>query len=158
MLLSKINKVPKGNLCEFAWQPFHYSLSCTCSEPNFFQKSKQKGKAKMSKKLKQAKVNFYPEQHEKLQAMAKANDSTISQFIREQIDFNLSDEDIKKRYKKHNPNAHKKADPKLIYEIAKIGNNLNQIAKYINTKKNDVNTIQILESLVSIEKEIKSLL
>ena len=109
-------------------------------------------------KLKQAKVNFYPEQHEKLTAMAKANDSTISQFIREQIDFNLSDEDIKKRYKKYNPNSHKKADPKLIYEIAKIGNNLNQIAKYINTKKNDINTIDILQSLVSIEKEIKSLI
>lgn len=111
----------------------------------------------MSKKLKQAKVNFYPEQHAKLVAMAKANDSTISQFIREQINFNLSDEDIKRRYKKHNPNAHKKADPKLIYEIAKIGNNLNQVAKYINTKKNDVNTLEILQNLVSIEKDLKSL-
>jgi len=112
----------------------------------------------MSTKLKQAKVNFYPEQHEKLVAMAKANDSTISQFIREQINFNLSDEDIKKRYKKHNPNAHKKADPKLIYEIAKIGNNLNQIAKQINIKKDDINTLEILQSLVSIEKDLKSLI
>ena len=109
-------------------------------------------------KLKQIKVNFYPEQHEKLVAMAKANDTTISQFIREQINFNLSEEDIKKRYKRHNENEYKKADPKLIYQIAKIGNNLNQIARYINIKKNDVNTLEILQSLVNIEKDLKKLI
>ena len=43
----------------------------------------------------------------------------------------------------------------LIYEVSKIGNNLNQIAKYVNTQK--ALDLQILEKLVEIEKHLESL-
>jgi hypothetical protein len=43
----------------------------------------------------------------------------------------------------------------LIYEIAKIGNNLNQIAKYVNTEK--ALDFRVLEKLIEIEKHLENL-
>jgi hypothetical protein len=43
----------------------------------------------------------------------------------------------------------------LLYELNRIGNNLNQISKYVNQEKSL--DIQVLQTLVSIEKEIKKL-
>lgn len=45
-------------------------------------------------------------------------------------------------------------EKELIFEINKIGNNLNQIAKAINSREDK---IDILTELVEIEKAIKSL-
>lgn len=44
-----------------------------------------------------------------------------------------------------------------IYQLKKIGNNLNQMAKKINMDKTIKNNIELLEKLVSIENEIKKL-
>jgi len=53
----------------------------------------------------------------------------------------------------------KKINTKLtqdfLYELNKIGNNLNQISKNVNTKKSI--DIQVLKKLVDIEKSIKDL-
>ena len=43
----------------------------------------------------------------------------------------------------------------LIYEVSKIGNNLNQISKYVNTEK--ALDFQVLEKLIEIEKHLESL-
>ena len=43
-----------------------------------------------------------------------------------------------------------------IFQLQKIGNNLNQIAKNLNSKKTDIPNSKILESLVRIEKLIES--
>jgi len=43
-----------------------------------------------------------------------------------------------------------------IREISKIGQNLNQIARFCNTHKSNSDTVQILTALVSIEKKIDS--
>ena len=43
-----------------------------------------------------------------------------------------------------------------IIQLARIGNNLNQIAKYVNTQKDEVNKIELLKVIVSIEKELKN--
>lgn len=48
----------------------------------------------------------------------------------------------------------KKMDQDLIYEINRIGNNLNQIAKKANS--NELAGIQLLAELVEIEKAIKN--
>jgi len=112
----------------------------------------------MSEKLKQVKVNLYPHQHEQIKNLAKSNNITIAQYIREQLDLNLDPKDTRKIYTETQKKVYKETDPKLLYELNKIGNNLNQIARVLNQKKDDVNTVEILQSLVSIEKEIKSLL
>ena len=112
----------------------------------------------MSKKLKQVKVNFYEEQHNFLKAKAKENNMTIAQFIRQQLNINLDDKDVKNRYKNKEEKELTKKDEMLIYQVSKIGNNLNQIAKVLNTKKDDINTLDILQSLVKIEADLKELL
>ena len=43
----------------------------------------------------------------------------------------------------------------LIYEVSKIGNNLNQISKYVNTVK--ALDFSVLEKLIEIEKHLESL-
>ena len=111
----------------------------------------------MSEKYKQVKVNFYPEQHKILSDAAKEKKQTIAQYIREKLDLNIDEKEVKKRYRNKEEKAMTKKDEMLIYEINKIGNNLNQIAKYINTKKDNVDTIEILQSLVEIEKKIKEI-
>jgi len=42
-----------------------------------------------------------------------------------------------------------------IYHIQKIGNNLNQIAKQMNTKKSDVPNSEILKLLIDIKNDIE---
>ncbi len=48
------------------------------------------------------------------------------------------------------------ADRKILHELHRIGNNLNQIARYANTKK--VLDRQVLASLARIEEDLKGLL
>ena len=62
------------------------------------------------------------------------------------------------RFKLNNINKIKtsKCDKNLIYEINKIGLNLNQIAKYTNSKK--VLDKIILEQLIQIEKQLNNIL
>jgi len=43
-----------------------------------------------------------------------------------------------------------------IREIRRIGQNLNQIARFCNLHKSDADTVQILSALVSIEKKLDS--
>lgn len=52
----------------------------------------------------------------------------------------------------------KPVDPKLLYELNKIGVNLNQIAKYCNAKKSDINLIEVALRLRSIEQALKGLI
>ncbi len=111
------------------------------------------------KKYKQVKVNFYPEQHQFLSELAKKNNQTIAQFIREKLNLSLNEKEVKSRYSKSDEKEnYKKADPKLIYQLNKIGNNLNQIARVVNTKKADYNSVEILKSLNEIQQMMKSLL
>ena len=48
-----------------------------------------------------------------------------------------------------------KSDPKLLYELNRIGVNLNQIARKLN--QNDVNSLAILSVLSEIEQELRKL-
>jgi len=52
---------------------------------------------------------------------------------------------------------HPKADPELIRQLARIGNNLNQIARWANTYKRFADAVQVIEVLLAIEKAIREL-
>jgi hypothetical protein len=45
-------------------------------------------------------------------------------------------------------------DQALIFEIAKIGNNLNQIARWVNTYRSTVDSVQVLVALSAIERQL----
>lgn len=48
----------------------------------------------------------------------------------------------------------RKADPELLRELAKIGNNLNQIAKWANTYKTEADAVQVVQALIAIERAL----
>ncbi|MGH0004874.1 MobC family plasmid mobilization relaxosome protein [Pseudovibrio ascidiaceicola] len=48
-------------------------------------------------------------------------------------------------------------DPNLIRELARIGNNLNQVAKWANQQKSAVQAVEVVAHLSAIEDELSSL-
>lgn len=58
-----------------------------------------------------------------------------------------------KLHKKQRRKTHK-ADPELLRELAKIGNNLNQIAKWANTYKTEADAVQVVQALIAIERSL----
>jgi len=109
-----------------------------------------------TKKYKQVKINFLPEQHQILTDLSAEKNMTIAQFIREKLSLTLNKN--RAEYKRHKQVVYKDSDPKLIYELNRIGNNLNQIARVVNMRKTDFNKIEILKSLNEIQQMVKSLL
>lgn len=51
-----------------------------------------------------------------------------------------------------------KADPELVRGISLLGNNLNQLARWCNTYKKEVEATEVLFLLLSIETEMKKLI
>jgi len=47
-------------------------------------------------KLKQAKVNLYPNQHKLLVERAKENGTNVSEYIRQKLDLTLDENDVRK--------------------------------------------------------------
>ncbi|NOG58868.1 MAG: plasmid mobilization relaxosome protein MobC [Proteobacteria bacterium] len=43
-------------------------------------------------------------------------------------------------------------------QVARIGNNLNQIGRWANTYKNTASTIEVVSQLIAIERELKRLI
>jgi len=83
----------------------------------------------MSEKMKQIKVYFPPKDFERLKTEAKNQNLTMSEFIRNSVNSKLENAPapkIKKVYKVTNPN--------LLFFISNIANNINQIAKKLNSK------------------------
>ena len=49
------------------------------------------------------------------------------------------------------------ADPALVRELARVGNNLNQLARWANRDKGGVEALAVLARLVEIERELVAL-
>ncbi len=84
----------------------------------------------MPSKLIQTKVNFRPEVHANLKAIAESEGLTIAEYIRKQLSTS-----IEKAPKPKVTRVYKTIDPKLLYELRMIGNNLNQLTLLCNMKK-----------------------
>jgi len=94
----------------------------------------------------------------------------LSKQIRKTIRFSEDEfTQIEDKLKEHNLSfsefsrsaiLRKKIKTKLtldyIFQLQKIGNNLNQIAKGLNSQKSDIPNSEILRKLVDIEKLIES--
>lgn len=78
-------------------------------------------------KYKQVKVNFSIEDHAKLSTIALAQNKTIAELIRSHFDTKIENAPQRNRTV-----VYKNADPRLLYELNKIGNNINQIARHLN--------------------------
>jgi len=108
----------------------------------------------MSSKLKQVKVNFRLETHAQIEFLATESNLTIAEWIRLQLDNKMSfGTEARER---PTTKEHKRADPKLLYSLHKIGNNINQISHNCNINKSIDR--EVLASLIRIETELKTLL
>ena len=105
----------------------------------------------MSKKYKQVKVNLDEEVHHKLKEFCDARNITMAEYFRNQINTKIDDARDPQQKR-----VHKTTDPKLLYHLNKIGNNLNQIARHLN--EGNSLEIQVLAELTNIEQSLKEFL
>ena len=105
-------------------------------------------------KYRPIKVNVTPEHYDELLEKAQSNDQTIAQFVRSELNIDLG---IKPRTRKKRSDAGEfnKVDPSLLYQVSKIGNNLNQIAKHLNSGTSQ--DVEILSTLLEIRNEMQRL-
>ncbi len=93
-------------------------------------------------KDKRVTIRFTDDEYNQLKAKADELDISLSTYIRKKTLGNRE-------------RISTKCDKKLLYEINRIGNNLNQIAKHCNINKS-VDKL-VLKSLVEIEKKLNDL-
>jgi transcriptional regulator with XRE-family HTH domain len=97
-------------------------------------------------------IRFTEEEVKKLQRLAEAKGLTISELIRLKVlDLPIPNRISPERLAKKNEDFRK-----LLYEVNKIGVNINQIARYCN-KYREVD-VYVLEKLLEIERNLKKLL
>jgi hypothetical protein len=83
-------------------------------------------------------------------------------FKRKADELNLSmSEMVRSSYTRIDAKVEKKvvhsADPKLIFQLAKIGNNVNQIARILNQNgESNLDNLEILKSIESALEDIKN--
>lgn len=101
--------------------------------------------------------------------LKKKRGKFLSKNVRKTIRFSIEEfSQIEEKLSEHNLTfsefsrgaiLNKKIKTKLttdyIFQLQKIGNNLNQIAKNLNSKKSDIPNSEILKTLVKIQNDIK---
>ena len=102
----------------------------------------------MEKKRHRITIRLTDEELQKIREKAKENSTSISDLFRQSV---LGKSAMRRKQK-----IDCEAVKMLVYEINKIGVNLNQIAKKINTSR-DID-IQVLEHLRNIEYALSELL
>jgi len=95
----------------------------------------------------QVKVNFFPDDHDKLLQLAISENKTIAQLIRSKFSFEIENAPMPRQIA-----IYKHTDPKLLYEIRRIGVNINQAVKKLHQG-------QMLEKriLIKIYEEVSNL-
>ncbi len=86
----------------------------------------------------------------KWRKLAAEQNLSLSDFVRGRVDSGS----IKHRKRK----SFVAADPALLRQIAMLGNNLNQIARYVNEKKSAADTFSIVARLIQIRNDLDKLL
>lgn len=97
-------------------------------------------------------LRLKPAEQADWQAQAKAEDLTLSDLIRKRMGSARPTGIEPKRQRR----TGRKADPALLAALGRVGNNLNQVAKWANTYKAEAEVRQVLAALVSIEKILLS--
>lgn len=88
------------------------------------------------------KLRVTPAEKEAITAKAKAQGQTVTDFIRQRaLDYRLRKTPLEKE---------------LVRQTARIGANLNQLARWANTYKSRAEALRVLAALLSFEKALKS--
>ncbi|WP_341482629.1 plasmid mobilization protein [Fundidesulfovibrio terrae] len=87
------------------------------------------------------KLRVAPTEKEAITAKARAQGQTVTDFIRQRaMDYRLRQTPLEKEH---------------IRQLARIGANLNQLARWANTYKSRAEAIRVLAALLSIERALK---
>jgi len=97
-------------------------------------------------------LRLKPAEQADWQAQAEAEALTLSDLIRKRMGSARPTGIEPKRQRR----TGRKADPALLAALGRVGNNLNQVAKWANTYKTDAEARQVLAALVSIERILLS--
>lgn len=97
-------------------------------------------------------IMAYPEERVAWQAMAKEEGLSLADFIRQRLGQPVLNPPRSARKRRPVPVV----DPDLIRQVAKIGNNLNQVARGVNGWS--LSGVEILVRLAAIERDIKEVL
>lgn len=89
---------------------------------------------------------------------AKKSSMSLTDFIKSQIDIDGVEKFSPKRKTPVPKLKYVAVDPALVQQVARIGNNLNQISRFCNTYKEDADSLEIITHLTAIEHEIKRVL
>lgn len=88
------------------------------------------------------KLRVTPAEKEAITAKASAQGQTVTDFIRQRaLDYRLRQTPLEKEH---------------IRQLARIGANLNQLARWANIHKRRAEAIDVLAALVSLERELKN--
>lgn len=107
---------------------------------------------------KQVKINLTHDHYSELQEEALNNNKSIAQLIRDKLGIDLKDTPKalqRSRKVRSDKKPVVKADPQLLYHLSKIGNNLNQITKHLNSTR--VVDSVVISSIIEIQQELKKL-
>ena len=108
----------------------------------------------MTSRSKYLRVRLTAEEKNELDRISETEDITVSDLIRRLIHARLTYQIPKSQKRRRD---YIKTDPELLREFGKIGNNLNQLARWSNTYKRSAEVTQILPILMSIERSIQKL-
>ena len=87
------------------------------------------------------KLRVTPAEKEAIVAKAEAQGQTVTDFIRQRaLDYRLRQTPLEKE---------------RVRQLARIGANLNQLARWVNIHKSRAEVIDVLVALVSLERELK---
>lgn len=110
-------------------------------------------KAKTQQRDKWLHIKVSLDEREHLKLLAHSQGCTVADLVRASVSHRITGMKPKGR-----PRMTKAADPALLSSLARIGNNLNQIARWCNQYQGGADAVQVLAGLAGIEREIKSLL
>lgn len=94
-------------------------------------------------RTKEIKIRLTDSEHSEL--MRKKTKARLAEWIRDSVLTGVSQRQIKA------------ADPKLLFELNRIGVNLNQIARQCNSQKPSIDLVSVLATLRNIEKKLNEI-
>ena len=93
-------------------------------------------------------------EREAWQKIAESNGVTLADLIRQR----LGEAEEVGREPKRRKRLTKSADPELIRHLARVGNNLNQIAGWVNTHKKTAEAVSVIAHLITIQRSMMAFL
>ncbi|MGD9662322.1 MAG: MobC family plasmid mobilization relaxosome protein [Porticoccaceae bacterium] len=109
----------------------------------------QKTKPEPRDKWLHVKVSVSEREH--LKMLAHSQNITVADLVRQALDHRLAGVAPKRQ------RLTRAADPVLLAALGRIGNNLNQVGRWVNRHKSAADAVEVLAALVAINRELKAL-